>query len=42
MVGDPSEDVAQISLGVEPVEDCGLDQSVEDRGPLATAVGAGE
>jgi hypothetical protein len=42
MVGDLRENVAQVGLGVEAVEDRGLDQGVEDRGAPATGVGTSE
>ena len=42
VVGDAGEDGAQVGLGVEPVEDRGLDQGVEDRGAAAATVRAGE
>ena len=42
MVGDLGEDAAQIGLWIEAVEDRGLDQGVEDRGPATAGVGASE
>jgi hypothetical protein len=42
VVGDAGEDIAQVGLGVEPVEHRGLDQGVEDRGAPTATVGAGE
>jgi hypothetical protein len=42
VVGNAGKDGAQVGLGVEAVEDRGLDQGVEDRGAAAAAVRAGE
>jgi hypothetical protein len=42
MIGDAGNDVAKISLGVEPVHLCGLDESVHGGGPNAAGIGAGE
>jgi hypothetical protein len=42
MIGDPGQNVAQVGLGVEAVEDGGLDQGVEDRGAPAAVIRAGE
>jgi hypothetical protein len=42
MVGDASQDIAQVGLGVEPVEGRALDKGVEDGRAMAAAVGAGE
>ena len=42
MIGDAGEDVAQVGLGIEPVELRALDQAVEGGRALGAAVRAGE
>lgn len=42
MVADTVEHIAQVGLGLEAIERCRADQSVEGRRTLATRVGAGE
>src|SRR4051812_7308128 len=42
MPGDAGEDVGQPSLGIDVVKLCGDDETVQDGGTLAAAIGAGE
>jgi hypothetical protein len=42
MIGDAGDDVGEPSLGVDVVEATSLDERVQDRGPTAARVGAGE
>jgi hypothetical protein len=42
VVGNAGEDVAQVGLRIEAVQGRGLDQGVEDRGPAAPGIRAGE
>ena len=42
MICNATQDLAQVRLGIEPVELCSADETVEGGSPLATGIGAGE
>jgi hypothetical protein len=42
MLVDAVDDVAQVRLGIDPIEFCGADQALDRRGALAARVGARE
>ncbi len=42
VVGDAVQEVLEICEGLDPVQPAGDDQGIEERGALATGVGAGK